>query len=110
MIRAALLSSLLGTLLFATSFDSSAQTETLARPPQLEPAVNFWRRVYTEITTNEGFVHDDTRLDIVYETVRLSTSSDRARRLSADDANDKYVRALRAIAGGKPASASVFLM
>jgi len=101
MIRAALLSSLLGTVLFATSLESSAQTEALARPSQLEPAVNFWRRVYTEITTNEGFVHDDTRLDIVYETVRLSTSSDRARRLSADDAGDKYVRALRAVAGGK---------
>ena len=99
--RAALLLSLLGTLLLATPFQSSAQTEALARPPALQPAVDFWRRVYTEITTNEGFIHDDTRLDIVYETVRLSTSNDKSRRLSADDAGDRYVRALRSIANGK---------
>ncbi|HTO58403.1 MAG TPA: LysM peptidoglycan-binding domain-containing protein, partial [Pseudomonadales bacterium] len=75
--------------------------DALARPPELQPAVDFWRRVYTEITTNEGFIHDDTRLDIVYETVRLSTSSDKSRRLSVDDAGDRYVRALRSVANGK---------
>jgi len=99
--RAALLLSLLGILLLATPFESSAQTDALARPPELQPAVDFWRRVYTEITTNEGFIHDDTRLDIVYETVRLSTSSDKSRRLSVDDAGDRYVRALRSVANGK---------
>src|SRR5262245_23953175 len=99
--RAALLLSLVGTVLLATPLVSSAQTEALARPPELEPAVEFWRRVYTEVTTNEGFIHDDTRLDIVYETVRLSTSNDKARRISADDAGDRYVRALRSIAAGK---------
>ena len=92
---------LLALLLLATPPIAFAAPEPLARPTELEPAVNFWRRVYTEITTNEGFVHDDTRLDIVYETVRLSTSSDRARRASASEAGDRYVRALRAIASGK---------
>jgi membrane-bound lytic murein transglycosylase D len=92
---------LLALLLLATPSIATAAPEPLARPVELEPAVNFWRRVYTEITTNEGFVHDDTRLDIVYETVRLSRSSDRARRASASEAGDRYVRALRAIAGGK---------
>jgi membrane-bound lytic murein transglycosylase D len=61
---------LLALLLLATPSIATAAPEPLARPVELEPAVNFWRRVYTEITTNEGFVHDDTRLDIVYETVR----------------------------------------
>ncbi len=92
---------LLALLLLATPPIAFAAPEPLARPTELEPAVNFWRRVYTEITTNEGFVHDDTRLDIVYETVRLSTSSDRARGASASEAGDRYVRALRAIANGK---------
>jgi membrane-bound lytic murein transglycosylase D len=63
--------------------------------------VNFWRRVYTEITTREGFVHDDQHLNIVYETVRLSNAGDRAHRASAVDADERYVRALRAVAGGK---------
>src|SRR5512140_2890761 len=97
-IRATLLLSL---LLLAAPPIAVASPDPLARPVALEPAVNFWRRVYTEITTNEGFIHDDERLDIVYETVRLSTSSDKARRASASEAGDRYVRALRAIAGGK---------
>ena len=92
---------LLFSLLIAVPPVAFASPEPLARPAELEPAVNFWRRVYTEITTNEGFVHDDLRLDIVYETVRLSTSNDKARRASASEAGDRYVRALRAIAGGK---------
>jgi membrane-bound lytic murein transglycosylase D len=97
-IRATLLLSL---LLLAAPPIAVASPDPLARPAALEPAVNFWRRVYTEITTNEGFIHDDERLDIVYETVRLSTSSDKARRASASEAGDRYVRALKAIAGGK---------
>ncbi len=103
-IRSILLSALtflLGLLLLATVPLAAAAPEPLARPAELEPAVTFWRRVYTEITTNEGFIHDDTRLDIVYETVRLSTSNDRARRSSASEAGNRYVRALRAIAAGK---------
>ena len=92
---------LLSLLLLAVPPVALASSEPLARPAALEPAVNFWRRVYTEITTNEGFVHDDTRLDVVYETVRLSTSSDKARRASASEAGDRYVRALRSIAAGK---------
>ncbi len=92
---------LLGLLLLVTPPLATAAPEPLARPVELEPAVTFWRRVYTEITTNEGFIHDDTRLDIVYETVRLSKSNDRARRSSASEAGDRYVRALRAIAAGK---------
>ncbi len=97
-IRATLLLSL---LLLAAPPIAVASPDPLARPAALDPAVNFWRRVYTEITTNEGFIHDDERLDIVYETVRLSTSSDKARRASASEAGDRYVRALKAIAAGK---------
>ena len=97
-IRSSLLLSL---LLLVTPIVAHAAPEPLARPAALEPAVTFWRRVYTEITTSEGFVHDDTRLDIVYETVRLSNSNDRARGTSASEAGARYVRALRAIAAGK---------
>ena len=102
-IRSSLLLSL---LLLVTPLVAHAAPEPLARPAALEPAVTFWRRVYTEITTSEGFVHDDERLDIVYETVRLSNSNDRARGSSANEAGARYVRALRAIAAGKRAKLS----
>jgi membrane-bound lytic murein transglycosylase D len=85
----------------ATATVAAAAPAPLDRPAALEPDVTFWRRVYTEITTKEGFVHDDQRLDIVYETVRLSSAGDRAHRASAVDADGRYVRALRAVAGGK---------
>ena len=49
-----------------------AQESLFPRPAELEPAVQFWTRVYTEIDTHSGFIHDDLRLDIVYETVRVS--------------------------------------
>ena len=97
-IRAILLLSL---LLIVTPSGARAAMEPLVRPTELEPAVTFWRRVYTEITTSEGFVHDDLKLDIVYETVRLSNANDRGRTSSASEAAGRYVRALRAIAAGK---------
>jgi membrane-bound lytic murein transglycosylase D len=97
-IRAILLLSL---LLIVTPSGARAAMEPLVRPSELEPAVTFWRRVYTEITTSEGFVHDDLRLDIVYETVRLSNANDRGRTSSASEAAGRYVRALRTIAAGK---------
>ena len=78
-----------------------AHANSLARPASLQPAIDFWRRVYTEITTDEGFIHDDERLDIVYETVRLSSSDNRARRATARHATERYVHALKAVAGGK---------
>ena len=53
------------------AFHADAQSELFPRPAALEPAVQFWTRVYTEVDTESGFIHDDLRLDIVYQTVRL---------------------------------------
>lgn len=53
--------------------------ELFPRPKQLEAPVAFWTRVYTEVDTRGGFIHDSERLDIVYETVRDTTPSERRR-------------------------------
>ena len=37
---------------------SAHAAERIPFPPELQPAVDFWIRVYTEITTSEGFLHD----------------------------------------------------
>jgi membrane-bound lytic murein transglycosylase D len=66
------------------AFDAAAQNELFPRPAQLEPAVKFWTRVYTEVDTKSGFIHDSLRLDIVYQTVRWSDdvgARDRRRRV-----------------------------
>ena len=61
-----------------------AQNELFPRPADLEPAVKFWTRVYTEIDTSEGFIHDSLRMDVVYQTVRVPNdlgSRERRRRI-----------------------------
>ncbi len=39
------------------------------RPAELEPAIKFWTRVYTEVDTDSGFLHDSNDLAIVYKRV-----------------------------------------
>jgi membrane-bound lytic murein transglycosylase D len=57
------------------------------RPKELEPDVRFWIRVYTEINTNEGFLHDQWNLSVVYATLRFdgqSSPRDRQHRVDAE--------------------------
>ncbi|HEX7082154.1 MAG TPA: LysM peptidoglycan-binding domain-containing protein [Gammaproteobacteria bacterium] len=79
---------------------AQAAEELFPRPPQLEPAIRFWTRVYTEIDTQSGFIHDSERLDVVYETVG-PIASPRARRRAVDRAEEHYRRILLELASGK---------
>src|SRR3984957_1946558 len=72
----------------------------MPRPPELEHDVQFWVRVYSEVDTNSGFIHDDQNLAIVYETLHFAPNSaphDRQRTVEA--ARDHYVEILRRLAG-----------
>ena len=57
-----------------------AETVALPRPAALEPAVRFWSRVFSEVDTRSGFLHDDRRLDVVYEALRWTGDLDRSDR------------------------------
>jgi membrane-bound lytic murein transglycosylase D len=73
----------------------------MPRPPELEHDVQFWVRVYSEVDTNSGFIHDDQNLAIVYETLHFAPNSaphDRQRTVEA--ARDHYAEILRRLAGG----------
>jgi membrane-bound lytic murein transglycosylase D len=81
---------------------SRPATVALPRPAGLKPDVEFWRRVFTEVSNDEGLVHDDTRLDVVYEVVHLpgnGTAKDRRERSAA--AVRRYVTLLEGLARGK---------
>ena len=78
-----------------------AQESLFPRPAELEPAVQFWTRVYTEVDTHSGFIHDDLRLDIVYETIRVSED---LRGLGHEDGYDAVHRYARCPAPPPPAS------
>lgn len=50
------------------------------RPPEIEAAINFWVRVYTEVDTQSGFLHDSQHLDVVYTALPLNRRNIEARR------------------------------
>jgi membrane-bound lytic murein transglycosylase D len=78
-----------------------AQESLFPRPAELEPAVQFWTRVYTEVDTHSGFIHDDLRLDIVYETIKVPDDlSGRERRRHIEHAIDTYSAILNKLGSG----------
>jgi len=86
----------------------SADGDAFVRPAELERDVRFWQRVYTEITTSGGFIHDDERLDVVYEVLQFEeglSPKQRARRI--DEAKRKYAGILNRLAQTGPRSLSV---
>src|SRR5690242_5357889 len=76
-----------------------AADDPMPRPPQLERDVQFWIRVYTQIDTNSGFLHDEYDLGVVYEALHFapnSTPSERER--VVETARERVAAALRRIA------------
>ena len=68
--------------LFALCRPALAAENPMPRPPELERDVQFWIRVYSQIDTNSGFLHDQYNLGIVYETLHFApnaTPSERQR-------------------------------
>jgi membrane-bound lytic murein transglycosylase D len=71
------------------------------RPQELERDIAFWRRVYTEVSTQGGFIHDPERLDVVYEVIEFPSGvSARQRSKLIDDTKRKYTKILERLASG----------
>jgi membrane-bound lytic murein transglycosylase D len=89
----------------ATSPESGATAvvdTVMPRPKELERDVQFWVRVYTQVDTNGGFLHDQYNLSVVYETLHFSpNASPRERERTVDQARKRYEAALRRIAAAK---------
>lgn len=54
------------------SVTSAQSTDLFPRPAELEPAINFWVRVYTEVDTQSGFLHDSQHLAVIYKPMSLN--------------------------------------
>lgn len=92
-------------LLAALSASAFAQS-AIPRPEGIQQDVNFWIRVYTEISTNEGFLHDERNLAVVYDRLKFEPgSSSRDRQKLVDDRRDKHIAALRRIIAALPTEA-----
>ena len=68
-------------------------------PKGLEGDVRFWIRVYTEVTTDEGLLHDERNLDVVYGRLRVPQDLPQHERIRLiDEARDRYANLLRSLA------------
>ncbi|MEC9375491.1 MAG: LysM peptidoglycan-binding domain-containing protein [Pseudomonadota bacterium] len=71
-------------------------------PEGLEEDVEFWLKVFTNINTNQAFLHDSRYLGVIYEVIQIpkdASSSDRRR--IADLAKDRYRNILKEISSDK---------
>jgi len=68
-------------------------------PSALEPAVGFWQRIYTEVTVDEGIIHDTALPMRIVARVDVPRPPQwQARREAITRALDRHRRALRALA------------
>ena len=66
-------------------------------PVALESRVNFWKKVYTQYSTQHAIIHDQDNLDIIYDVVYLGDKplSSRARHRKLKPHVRKFKRILR---------------
>ena len=79
---------------------SIGRAENFPSPAALEADIGFWLRVYTEIDTRSGFIHDSRNLAVVYSTVRLDGSR-RADRRKIKQEKAHYAQILKTLSTGK---------
>jgi membrane-bound lytic murein transglycosylase D len=76
-----------------------AADNPIPRPAGLERDVQFWVRVYTEVNTDGGFLHDERHLGVIYEAMQFApNTSPRERQKAIDATRDRYIASLRRIA------------
>ncbi len=85
---------------------TTALADSIPRPAGIQDDVNFWIRVYTEVTTNEGFLHDERNLGVIYDTIKFGAgTSSRERQRVVDDRRDRHIATLRRISAALPTEA-----
>jgi membrane-bound lytic murein transglycosylase D len=86
----------------ANSASQAASTASpIVRPPELERDVQFWIRVYTQVSTSEGLLHDERNLGVIYSSVTFDPGvSPSERREGIDKLRDRYRAILKRLAAG----------
>ena len=92
-IKVKIITVLLAVLLTMTP---AAQAESIdfPVPDSIKPAIDFWIKVYTEVDTESGFLHDSRNLSIIY------TSLPRDRK-TINNTRDSIRKDLEVLASGK---------
>ena len=95
---------LLGVVLLVHSLAANS-ADDFPKPTAFESMVDFWERIYVDVSTEEGLLHDARHLAVVYETVELDRSESRSKRQARIDKRKRHWReVLRGLAAGQVAS------
>lgn len=95
-------SRLFALILCLAAVPAAADIRDFPRPAELEPDIGFWVMVFTEYTSDQGVLHDNRNLAVVYEHVDIPASVSRRERNRRAEARRKYYQAvLTTLAGGK---------
>ncbi|QIB64428.1 LysM peptidoglycan-binding domain-containing protein [Kineobactrum salinum] len=94
-------------LLWFSLCSGAASSSALPRPAGLEPAVQFWTRIYTEVSTRQGYLHDASNLAVVYQTLSFPPGLSPAQQNDRIAASKRqYRQALAALGSGKQSALS----
>lgn len=71
----------------------------------IKPAVEFWKKVYTQYSTSQGILHDKDHVEVIYEIIDLvppeKPGSRKINKKRVDSAKKKYRAILQALARGE---------
>src|SRR5262245_45222567 len=72
-------------LVVAASTSTAGAATRFPRPPSLEPAISFWRAVFSRYSEQQDVIHDDEFLDRVYEVLDYRDRAHSDGELSRED-------------------------
>jgi membrane-bound lytic murein transglycosylase D len=99
MLRSAIVLVATGALFLASP---AAAEDAFPRPAGLEDNVRFWIRIYTEVESSGGLIHDSRDLSVVYETVQFPSGlSWKNRKRKTEKIKKQYAATLRLLAKGR---------
>jgi membrane-bound lytic murein transglycosylase D len=76
--------------------------ETFPLPAELQPDVDFWVSIFTHYGTDEGVLHDNRNLAVVYERIDMPSGISRQERnRRVKKRRDALIRILQTLADGK---------
>jgi len=89
-------------VLFASVSGAQTDDTRFPQPPVLQPDVDFWVSIFTHFDSNEGVLHDNRHLGVIYERMDMPTNLSRRERQRRVGVRRKELQAvLRSLAGGK---------
>jgi membrane-bound lytic murein transglycosylase D len=89
-------------LLILLPFFAFAADETFPQPPELQRDVDFWTDIFTLYGNDEGVLHDNRNLAIIYERVAMPEKLGRRERQRRVEKRRKSLQSvLRSLASGK---------